>query len=101
MLDKDIEDLAASCEQCKKVAPMQELAPHHPWQYTIHMDFGEWNKRNFLVMVDAYSKWPAVRAMSSTTAQCTREILQDIFATHEFPRILFSDNGPQFIAREF
>ena len=83
---------------------MSELAPRHPWQYPstrVHMDFGEWNKRHFLVMVDAYSKWPEVRATSSTTAHCTSEMLQEIFATHGFPRILVSDNGPQFIAREF
>ena len=106
-LDKDIEDLAASCDQCKRVALMPELAPHHPWQYPsapwdrVHVDFGEWNKKQFLVMVDAYSKWPEVRAMSSTTAQHTIEVMQDIFATHGLPRILVFDNGPQFISKEF
>lgn len=106
-LDKDIEDLAASCDQCKRVASMPELAPRHPWQYPsapwdrVHVDFGEWNKRHFFVMVDAYSKWPEVRAMSSTTAQHTIEVMQDVFATHGFPRILVSDNGPPFTSREF
>eukprot|EP00731_Ephydatia_muelleri_P032647 Em0024g191a len=106
-LDKDIEDLAASCDQCKRVASMPELAPRHPWQYPsapwdrVHVDFGEWNKRHFLVMVDAYSKWPEVRVMSSTTSQYTIEVMQDIFATHGFPRILVSDNGPQFTSKEF
>ena len=52
-------------------------------------------------MVDAYSKWPEVRAMSSTTAQHTIEMMQDIFATHGLPRILVSDNGPQLISKEF
>ena len=87
------EDLPASCDQCRKVASMPELAPCHPWQYPstpwdrVHVDFGEWNKRHFLVMVDAYSKWPEVRAMFSTTAQHSIEVMQDIFATHGFPRI--------------
>ena len=36
--------------------------------------------------------------MSSTTAQRTIEVLHDFFATHGFPRVLVSDNGPQFLA---
>ena len=106
-LDKDFEDLAASCDQFRKVASMPKLAPCHPWQYSstpwnrVHVDFGEWNKRHYLVMVNAYSKWPEVRAMSSTTAQYSIEVMQNIVATHGFPRILVSDNGLQFTAKEF
>ena len=62
---------------------------------------GNGKKEQFLVMVDAYSKWPEERAMSSTTAQHTIEVMQDIFSTHGLPRILVSDNGPQFTSKEF
>ena len=106
-VDKEIEDLAKGCEPCRSVSAMPTTAPRHPWQSPnspwdrIHVDFGEWNRKHFLVVVDAYSKWPEVRYMSSTTAQHTIEVLQDIFATHGFPRLLVSDNGPQFIADNF
>ena len=33
------------------------------------------NKTDFLVMVDAYSKWPEVKMVSSTTTQKTVTIL--------------------------
>ena len=39
--------------------------------------------------------------MSTTTTQRTVEVLQEIFAMHAFPRILVSDNGPQFSSAEF
>ena len=106
-VDKEIEDLAKGCEPCRSVSAMPTTAPRHPWQSPnspwdrVHVDFGEWNRKHFLVVVDAYSKWPEVRYMSSTTAQQTIEVLQDIFATHGFPRLLVSDNGPQFIADNF
>jgi len=29
-------------------------------------DYGEWDKKHFLVVVDAFSKWPEVRHVSST-----------------------------------
>ena len=32
---------------------------------------------------------------------CAIEVLQDVFATHGFPRLLVSDNGPQFTSEEF
>ena len=38
---------------------------------------------------------------SSTTAERTIEVLEGVFATHGFPRLLVSDNGPQFTAMEF
>ena len=86
---------------------MPAPAAHHPWQYPsalwerVHIDFREWNKNNLLVLVDAFSKWPEMKLMSSTTTQKTIEALNDIFSTHGFPAILVSDNRPQFTSSEF
>eukprot|EP00731_Ephydatia_muelleri_P009464 Em0005g50a len=106
-LDQDIERMVASCEKCKMVSSMPQLAPHHPWQFPsspwdrVHIDYGEYKGTHFFVLVDAYSKWPEVREMSTTTTQRTVEVLQEIFAMHGLPRILVSDNGPQFSSAEF
>lgn len=51
--------------------------------------------RDFFFGEDAYSKWPDVRAMPTTTVPHTIEMMQDILAIHGFPQILVSDNGPQ------
>ena len=106
-LDEDIEKLATNCEECGMTANMPPVSSYHPWQHPhapwdrIHMDFGECRGTYFLVVVDAYSKWPEVRVMHSTTTQRTIEVLSEIFATHGIPRVLVTDNGPQFTAKEF
>ena len=63
-LDMDIEKEAAHCDTCKTTAAMPAAVPCHPWQHPsahwdrIHIDSGEWEKKHFLVVVDAFSKWP-------------------------------------------
>jgi transposase InsO family protein len=55
----------------------------------------------YLVVVDAYSKFPEIVKMTSTTATTTTNVLRDIFSRYGLPEIIVSDNGPQFIASEF
>jgi transposase InsO family protein len=83
-------------------------APVHPWTFPsqpwsrIHIDFaGPIAGKMYLVVVDAYSKFPEVVKMTTTTATTTVNALRDIFSRHGLPEILVSDNGPQFIAGEF
>ena len=74
-LDDNIETLSSQYEACKTTAAMPAPVAKHPWQYPnapwerVHVDFGEWNKTNLLVLVDTFSKWPEVKLMSSTTTQ--------------------------------
>ena len=51
--------------------------------------------------VDAYSKWPEIVKMSSTTAAQTITVLCQVFMTHGIPEQLASDNGPQFKFADF
>ena len=54
----------------------------------------------WLLLIDTYSKWPEVHAMSSTTAQATVQQLRKIFAAHahRLPQMIVS---PQFVSEEF
>lgn len=53
--------------------------------------------KNFVEVVDAYSKWAEVVEMTSTTAVQLRHL----FATHGIPEQIGSDNGPQFVSADF
>ena len=57
--------------------------------------------KNFLVIVDAHSKWLEVIPASTLTSQTTIATLRGIFATHGLPEMLVSDNGPSFVSSEF
>ena len=54
-----------------------------------------------LVVIDAYSRFPKVEIVSSTSAQSTIPKLKRIFATHGIPKVLKSDNGPPFQSHAF
>ena len=48
---------------------------------------------NFLVIVNAHSKWLDVQIVNSTSATATISKLCTLFATHGLPEQLVSDNG--------
>ena len=56
---------------------------------------------DFLVIVDAHSKWPEILPMKSTTANATVSAVRDVFARFGLPVNVVTDNGPQFTSAEF
>jgi hypothetical protein len=107
-LDKDLENCAKSCVSCQAVKSSPAKAPLHPWMWPakpwqrIHIDFvGPFLGKNFLVVVDAHSKWAEVIEMSSTTSSKTIVELRKLFSAYGLPEQIVSDNGPQFVAEEF
>ena len=52
--------------------------------------------QQFLIMVDAHSKWSEIIPMTVTSAEKTVIEMRRIFATHGLPCQIISDNGAQF-----
>jgi len=107
-INTDIEQTVRSCSNCQEAArdpvrvPLHQWdTPRNPWQ-RLHIDYaGPYRGTMWLLVIDAYSKWPEVHAMSATTAQATVQQLRKIFAIHGLPQMIVSDNGPQFVSEEF
>ena len=57
--------------------------------------------RQFLLMVDAHSKWLEVHMVSSTSSHAAISKMRTIFATHGLPEILVTDNVAAFTSSEF
>ena len=103
-LDSQLEKLANSCSTCQETKNTPPKVPLYPWQWPskpwsqVHIDFaGPFLNRFFLVIVDAFSKWPEIIEMNCSTAAKTIEALRHIFAIHGLPEQIVSDNGAQFI----
>ena len=106
-LDSEIEELSHSCVECSAASRNPPKAPAHPWMIPqhpwqrIHVDHAQFGKYLLLVTIDAYSKWPEVHIVPSTSAQTTIDKLRMIFAIHGIPMTLVSDNGTPFQSKEF
>ncbi|XP_065199099.1 uncharacterized protein K02A2.6-like [Sycon ciliatum] len=107
-LDRDIELLVSSCSHCQALAKAPSKDASHPWVYPteaferVHVDFAEFNNQQYLVIVDAYSKWiDAYKLGSTATTQQTIDSLVTFIATFGIPKTLVSDNGPQFTSHQF
>jgi transposase InsO family protein len=57
--------------------------------------------RHFLIVVDAYSKYPEVISAPNTTSRQTVTMLCKLCAQHGVPETIVSDDGTQFTSREF
>jgi len=61
---------------------------------------GPFRGKMWLVLIDAYSKWPEIHSMP-TTSEATILQLCKIFPVHDLPEQIITDNGPQFVSTEF
>ena len=85
-LDGAIAERVQLCHVCAALGKSPPRAPLYPL--------------NFLIVVDAYSKWLEVIPMSSMTSLKTIEVLRMLFALFGIPEVV-SDNGLQLVSEEF
>ncbi|XP_055688348.1 uncharacterized protein K02A2.6-like [Lutzomyia longipalpis] len=106
-IDGDIEHVVRQCEDCAVAAkaPVKALLASwplatRPWE-RIHLDYAKYRGEMFLLVIDAYSKWPEIFRTPSTTSTQTIQRLQETFARNGLPETIVSDNGTQFVSEEF
>ncbi|XP_038119282.1 uncharacterized protein K02A2.6-like [Culex quinquefasciatus] len=107
-IDDDVEALVKACKHCASAArspphsaPVPWPRPTGPWK-RVHVDFaGPMQGAYFLLIVDAYTKWPEVIKTNRITSVATIGMLRSVFARLSMPELLVSDNGTQFTSAEF
>ena len=82
-IDFDIEDLCRKCTSCGQFQNKPDKPSIHPWMMPekpwsrLHLDHAiNFLGRNWLVLVDAYSKYPCIHPTTSTSSKSTTAILE-------------------------
>lgn len=106
-LDLGIEKIVKSCDSCmlhSNNPPKSEIVPwpwpKGPWE-RIHLDYFELKRKNYLVVIDAFSKWLEVFEMSNISSSTTIKVLRNLFARFGLPITVVSDNGRSLVSDEF
>lgn len=107
-MDRDIETQVKNCIRCEETAQdpaKQQLhtwpPPTRPWT-RIHADFaGPVGNISYLIIVDAFSKWPEIITMKHTRGSDTIEKFEEVFSRYGNAELLVTDNGPQFTSQAF
>ena len=104
---QDIESAVSqcsACNSCKAHLQKQPLINHPvpvlPWA-TVGADNFDWNNHQYLVMVDSYSGWFEMDLLPDSSSRTVISKMKRLFSTHGIPEKLLSDNGRQFVSREF
>lgn len=100
-----------SCETCitngkpERPTPMQRIfAPKVVWE-TIALDFNGpyvmFGGISILLIVDYRSRFLIARPVKSTSFECTRKVLEEVFEKEGYPKSIKSDNGPPFNGTDY
>ena len=106
-MDKMVEMKVKTCLSCQVVTPVytreriqMSVLPDSPFD-EVGVDFAHVDGQTLLLVVDDYSRFPFVEPVSSTSASSVIPKLDQLFSTFGAPRVVKSDNGPQFNGEEF
>ena len=94
------------CDKCQVSAKRPLNAYLSSWPETtkpmerIHIDVGNWQNNNFLLVVDAFSHWIDVQPLQNTTSNMIIEKLRNVFKCMGLPHSIVSDNCSNFVSDE-
>ncbi|XP_059097949.1 uncharacterized protein K02A2.6-like [Tigriopus californicus] len=100
-LNREINNIISSCEQCTRLPPSQHFTPpqksisQHPFQ-DVSVDLFEEKGHYYLVLVDRYSGWPCISKLNKLDTNTITNILSNWLIDWGIPCSIKTDNGPQF-----
>lgn len=107
-IDNDILCLCRSCTACAEYQNRPSNPPVHPWMVPekpwsrLHLDHAiNFMGSNWLILVDAYSKYPCIHPTQSTSTKATIDLLEQDFSHFGYPHTIVTDNATCFTSEEF
>ena len=106
-INNDLKELVEKCDiyqaQQNSFTVVQKYTsevPPHPW-HKVGSDLFYFQRIDFLVIVDYFSKYLIVRKIPNSTSSAVVKELGMIFSEFGKPHIFRSDNGPCYSSQEF
>ena len=92
-----VENCTTCCKFQKQVPEplMPSVLPALSWQ-KVASDHFKWRGATYLFVVDHFSKYIEIFKLDNETSYEVVLRLKCIFARHQIPLEVFSDNGPQY-----
>ena len=97
-IDEDIENMCRNCIPCCEYQNKPAKPAIHPWMLPekpwsrFHLDHAiNFLGNNWLVVTDAYPKYPCTHATQITNAKSTNDLLEQDFSHLGFPHTLATD----------
>lgn len=103
----EIEPVIGNCGKCAEV---QNMLPRQPLMPTetpelpfeeVASDLFEFENKQYIVLVDYYSKFIEVDELKGQRSRGVIEALKVQFSRHGIPSTIRTDNGPQYSSEEF
>ena len=94
-----MEFVKSTSRAAKPVGNISEIPPH-AW-HTLGTDLFYWNRIDFLVVGDYFTKFLIVRKIPNTSTHVVIKELGMVFTKFGHPFTLKSDNGPCYSSKEF
>ncbi|KAL4007109.1 Rho guanine nucleotide exchange factor 40 [Sarotherodon galilaeus] len=105
-LSSELIKVIETCDTCcrertkHKETMLPTEFPQRPWAM-VGTDLFQIENKQYLVIVDYFSRFFEVAKLTSTTSEAVIEHCKSIFARHGIPERVRSDNGPQFSSDSF
>jgi hypothetical protein len=107
MNNSQLEQMVFNCQACSRHAVQQRREPlcnspllAMPWE-KVGVHLLEAPGVHFLIVVDYYSRYPEVKQLDKTRSYDVILAMKGTFSRFGIPKVVVSDNGPQFASGEF
>ena len=107
-LGSDIVDQCRQCPTCAENQMLPAKAPNNLWMLSEkswsrkHIDHAiNFLGTNWLLITDAYSKYPCIHPTTSTSTKTTTDLLAIDFAHFGYPNTFVTDNATTFTMEEY
>ena len=106
-INNDIEQVVQSCNIClesrnmhAKEPMLTSVIPEYPFEI-VGTDLFFWNGQEYIIVVDYYSRFWEIERLRKTDSSVIIQKLKAIFSRYGIPKVVRSDNGPQYSSKLF